>query len=205
MHINSCGRFKRHNHLIVVSAAMNTINLVIVYSLQLLMVSKPAMTSQEYLEALSDYSTYKLIEDALAQDPEQLFKMRDAFFSTKNDRYWQVDGVKVVSIYICVSLANSTSVLQCEGEANVLGETRKCWSFHWTNSRLLNLISGELLLAMDVVTTKYIYPGIVGNASLQLDLKINMNATTPECLLVSDRMEKAVTSFLSWVSSSRIL
>ena len=184
-------------------AAMGTLTLVTVHSLLLLILSQP--TCQECLESLSDYATYKLIEDAIAHDPEQLFKMRDAFFPTKNDRYWQVDGVKVLSINVCVSLANSTSHSQCEGEGkedNDLGETKMCWSFHWTNSRLLNIISGEILLAMDIVTTKYIYPGVVGDASLQLHLKFNINTSVMGCLLASNRMERAVTNFLSWVSSS---
>ena len=179
---------------------MKTLTLVILHSLLLLILSHP--TGQECLGSLSDYATYKLIEDAIAHDPEQLFKMRDAFFPTRNDRYWQVDGVKVLLINVCVSLANTSSYLQCEGEeGNNPGETRKCWSFHWTNSRLLNLISGEILLAMDISTTKYMYTGIVGDASLQLDLKLNMNTSTLVRLLASDRMERAVANFLSWVSS----
>ena len=182
---------------------MRTLALAVVYSILILILSKP--TSQECMESLSDYTTYKLIEDAIVHDPEQLFRMRDAFFPTKNDRYWQVDGVKVLSVSVCISLANSTSHLQCKGEeGNDPVETR-CWSFHWTNSRLLNLISGEILLAMDIVTTKYIYPGIVGNANLQLDLKINQNTSMLRCLLVSERMERAVTNFLSWVSSCMIM
>ncbi len=180
---------------------MRILTLAVAYSiLLLLLLSKP--TSQECMETLSDYATHKLIEDAIVLDPEQLFTMRNAFFPTKNDRYWQVDGVQVLPISVCVSLVNSTSHVERQGEEdNDLKETRRCWSFHWTNSRLLNLISGEILLAMDIVTTKYIYPGIIGNANLTLDLKINQNTSISGCLLDSEGMERAVTSLLSWVCS----
>ena len=190
-------------------AAMRTfkLTLVVVHSLLLTLSFKP--TIQECTESLSDYAIYKLVEDTIVHDPELLFKMRDAFFPTKNDRYWQVDGVKVLSISVCVSSANSTTSnmhLESKGENYTdLEETKRCWLYHWTNSRLLNLISGEILLAMDIVTTKYTYTGIVGDASLQLDLKIDQNTSMMGCLLASKRMERAVTSFLSWVSSFTIM
>ena len=167
------------------------------------MLSKPTSQEIECSETLSDYTAHKLIKDAIVLDPEQLFKMRNAFFPTNNDRYWQVDGVQVLPISVCVSMANSTSHLEHKEEEDIndLEETRRCWSFHWTNSRLFNLISGEILLAMDIVTTKYIYPGILGTANLQLDLKINQNTSMLGCLLISERMERAVTNLLTWVCS----
>ena len=181
---------------------MRTLILAVANSILLLMLLKPTSQEIECMETLSDYTAHKLIEDAIVLDPEQLFKMRNAFFPTNNDRYWQIDGIQVLPISVCISMANSTSHLEHKGEEdNNIEETRRCWSFHWTNSRLLNLISGEILLAMDIVTTKYIYPGILGAANLMLDLKITQNTSMSGCLLVSERMERAVTNLLIWVGS----
>ena len=205
VHINMTLLLSRH----IFEAGMATV--LFLLSLRLLILSK--VTCQEELETLSGYSTYKLIKDAVLRDPEQLFKMRKAFFPATNERFWQVDAVDVIYIKMCVTMDNSSLLPQCEGES---GETdrmmnatsQQCWSFQWTNSRLFNLISGEILLAMDVVTTRCLYPEIIGSVysrKLVFNTSLNMNTTTLKCQPSSSMMEQAITHFLSWVSKCHSL
>ena len=73
-----------------------------------------------------------------------------------------------------------------------------CWNFQWTNSLLLNIIPGDVLLAMDPTITAILYSDIVQsshNRRLHLDLHLNNSA-----LLQKYSLEQAFALFLTLVS-----
>ena len=132
------------------------------------------------LESL--YSAYKLIEDTVKSDQKLTFKINQAFSPIINFRYWQVDGAEVVPIEVCVTLHEQPSVLiPCNaigvsGSNEVTTNCTACWNFQWTNSLLLNLVPGDILLAMDPTITTFLYSEILQSSHhrrLHLDLHLN--------------------------------
>ena len=155
------------------------------------------------LESL--YSAYKLIEDTIKSDQKLMFKINQAFSPIINFRYWQVDGAEVVPIEVCVTLREQPSVLiRC----NAIGDRNKmmrnctaCWNFRWTNSLLLNLIPGDILLAMDPIITDVLYSEILQSyhyRRLHLDLHLNDSILLQNYSL--DDYEQAFALFITSVS-----
>ena len=126
------------------------------------------------------YSAYKLIENTAKSDQKLTFKIKQAFSPIINFCYWQVNGVEVVPIEVCVTLHEQSNVLIL---CNTIGNSNKamrncaaCWNFQWTNSLLLNLIPGDILLAMDPIITAFLYSEILQSSHhrrLHLDLHLN--------------------------------
>ena len=148
------------------------------------------------------YPSYKLIEDAVMGNPEVKFLLRQAFFPSTNYRYWQVDGAEIIPISICVTLHNNTeeeSGIECSLTEN--DEVTNCtllWSFHWTNSLLMNIIPGDILLAMDSTFTTIMYSAIIKSSLFRwVTLNVHLSSLSIHSL---DDIEQAFVLFLSTVS-----
>ena len=146
-------------------------------ALSLPLVTRTVPFIDDNLESL--YSAYMLIEDTVKSDQKLTFKINQAFSPAINDRFWQVDGAEVVPIEVCVTLNDQPSVLiPCNaiGAKDAMWNCTACWNFQWTNSLLLNLIPGDILLAMDPTITAVLYSDILQSLHhrrLHLDLHLN--------------------------------
>ena len=132
------------------------------------------------------YPTYQLIDTAVRNDQKLMFKMKQAFFPAMNFRFWQVDGAEVIPIDVCVTFHKSIAQLPPNQDNpintgdNLVRDFEQCWSFLWTNSLLLNLIPGDILMAMDPSLTAIFYSGIVGSymhRGLTMRLSLHLNGS----------------------------
>ena len=148
----------------------------------------------------SIYSTYNQIESAVLSTQKLVFKLREAFHPVITERRWQVDGVQVVPIRLCVNFNPTYEAEICGTNITVNPNTVYCKNFQWTNSYLLNLISSELLLTMDPVVYLIIYSGIVRSSHSPSSLvhltDIDVNSS---CVPSFDDFLSASAIFLSWV------
>ena len=173
----------------------------------LVIVTQARSDNNENLDSL--YPTYKLIEDTIKNDPKLLFKIKKVFFPAMNFRYWQVDGAEVIPIYVTLALQDDTEqeyLTQCNVSGKIgekLVKSTEIWRFQWTNSLLLNLIPGDILLAMDPLFTMTTYSGIVTslyNRRLKLHLLLNITSSSDICHKSVNEVEQSVALFLSSVS-----
>ena len=90
--------------------------------------------------------------------------LREKFFPSQSEHQTpatcRIDGVLVHTIPICIILSN-TSGAPIGNRENSLSS--KCWTFRWTNSRLLNLIPADQLSVLDPLWTKMLYSAIVAS------------------------------------------
>ena len=157
----------------------------------------------ENLESL--YPGYKLIKDTIESNPKLIFKLKHTFNPSVNYRYWQVDGVEVIPIAINVSFLVQNDIKQT---CNVTGKEQQRsytahWNFQWTNSLLLNLICGDILLAMDPNVMAFLYSNIVqSHHTRQVRLDLHLNRSLLPCNHTLDELHQAFAFFLSTVSNS---
>ena len=158
-------------------------------------------TAQSYwidynLEEL--YSSYKLIEDAVLSDPKANFKIEQMFFPNVNYRSWQVDGAEFVPILAHLMFQDepeSFTTMKCNTTKDIIH-----FAFMWTNSLLMSLIPGDILLAMDNTITTILYSVIVGSSSIRwLNLTLCLNRSSPLSQTAVDDLEQAMALFLSQV------
>ena len=148
----------------------------------------------------SIYLTYNQIENAVLSDPVLIFKLREAFHPVINERHWQVDGVQVVPIRLCVTFNPAYEAKICGTNTTVGPNTEYCKNFQWTNSYLLNLISPELLLTMDPVVYLIIYSGIVRSShSASNFINLTDIAVNSSCVPSFNNFLSASAIFLTWV------
>ena len=179
-----------------------------------------AITAQAYLRPDINgnldylYPTYKLIEDTIKNDPKLVFKIKKSFFPAMNFRYWQVDGAEVVPISACMALHPDTEQ-DLRAQCNITGKFGEMlvkkpstpdsnfWKFHWTNSLLMNLIPGDMLLAMDPLMTSLIYSDIVRSLHtrrLRLILTVNITSSSAICHEPVNVVEQSFALYLTSVS-----
>jgi hypothetical protein len=170
--------------------------LVTLFALLALSLVQPA--NSEYSDSI--YSTYNQIENAILSDPKLVFKLREAFHPVVTERRWQVDGVQVLPIVLCVNFNPAREADICGTNKTLSPNTEYCKKFQWTNSYLLNLISPELLLTMDPVVYYMIYSGTVRSTYSRkvhlTDIEVNSS-----CVPSFDDFLSASAVFLSWVIS----
>ena len=176
----------------------------------ILVIATQAHRSDNNANLDSLYPTYKLIEDTIKNDPKLLFKIKKVFFPAMNFRYWQVDGAEVIPIYVTLALQDDTEqeyLTQCNVSGKIgeklVEKSTEIWRFQWTNSLLLNLIPGDILLAMDPLLTMTTYSGIVTslyNRGLKLHLLLNITSSSDICHKSVNEVEQSVALFLSSVS-----
>ena len=161
---------------------------VIETSLILLATFTTGMVQGQFVHNKLDslYPTYKLIDNAVKNDHKLMFKMKQVFFPAMNFRFWQVDGAEVIPIDVCVMFHESIAQLPTKQgsamniEDDLVRDFEQCWSFLWTNSLLLNLIPGDILLAMDPCFTAILYSDIVGSyrpRGLIMRLSLHLNGS----------------------------
>ena len=147
------------------------------------------------------YPAYKAIHDTVWSQPKLVFKIRQAFFPVMNYRYWQIDGAEVIPIDVCLqfngsSIQNNASNIREEAE-----NSTTCWEFQWTNSLLMNLIPGDILLAMDPIFTAILYSNIVESYdNRRLYLYIHLNGNLLEKYSSLEVYEQALALFFCHVS-----
>ena len=156
------------------------------------------------------YPAYKLIEDAVVGNPETRFLLKQTFFPSTNYRYWQVDGAEAIPINVCVTLHNNTEQppwVHCnltdiiETDRNMERNCTELWKFLWTNSLLLNVIPGDVLLAMDTTVSLVVYSEIIQSSHYRMvTLHVHLNELALSCAPSLDDMEQAFVLLLSTVS-----
>ena len=151
------------------------------------------------LESL--YPSYEVIKDAIESDPKLVYKLKQTFNPPVNYRYWQVDGVEVIPIFVKVSFLAQNSTCNVTGKGQQ-STSMQYWNFQWTNSLLLNLIWGDLLLAMDPSITAFLYSSIVrSHNNRQVKLNLHLNTSALPCNHVLDELKQAIALFLCTVSN----
>lgn len=151
------------------------------------------------LESL--YPSYEVIKDAIESDPKLVYKLKQTFNPPVNYRYWQVDGVEVIPISVKVSFLAQNSTCNVTGKGQQ-STSMQYWTFQWTNSLLLNLIWGDLLLAMDPSITAFLYSSIVqSHNNRQVKLNLHLNTSALPCNHVLDELKQAIALFLCTVSN----
>ena len=162
------------------------------------------------LESL--YSAHQQIEDIVMNDPKLAFKLKQAFFPSMNYRYWQVDGpgVDVIPFHICVSCSELSSLMNSINTTTIVTSGEEltadalCWDFQWTNSLLISLIPGDLLLAMDSTLTIALYSEIIKSSNNRLvRLFLQFDNSSQFCQSSADDLEQAVAFSLSMVSGNQ--
>lgn len=169
----------------------------------LLSVDTPICGKSKGEESL--YLIYKQIQDTVRSQPQLTFKLQLAFFPVMNYRYWQVDGAEVIPINVCVTFYDSTQSDLRQNASTTTGEemvnTSKCWCFQWTNSLLMNIIPGDVLLAIDTTLANLFYSRIVGSTRNRLlELSLDINTTSSHGNHSLDDYEQALALFLISVS-----
>jgi len=113
------------------------------------------------------YTIHKKLQDALTNNPQLLYAMKQSFFPILPPRNWLGSGVIVVPIYTCVlTTINADS---CQETANKslpfvnISEYHQCWDLYWSNSPLLNLVPVDILFAFEHLYVDAVYSGIVGS------------------------------------------
>ena len=170
-----------------------------------------AQSTNFYVHSNLDYlyPTYKLIDNAVRNDHKLMFKMKQVFFPAMNFRFWQVDGAEIIPIDVCVTFHENIVQLSpkqgntTKSTENLVTEIEQCWSFLWTNSLLLNLIPGDILLAMDPCSTVILYSDIVGSRrprGLKMQLSLHVNESLPLIKHSLDDYEQAFALYLCLVS-----
>ena len=147
------------------------------------------------------YSIYNQIKNAVLSDPKLIFNLRQAFHPATINRRWQVDGVQVVPIMLCVTFNPAHQAEICGTNITVGPNTEYCQYFRWTNSYLLNLISPQLLLTMDPLVYLIVYSEIAGSAHkasslVKLQTKVHNDSS---CVPSFNDFLSASAVFLSWV------
>ena len=157
------------------------------------------------VEIESLYSIYKVVQDAFMSQPELIFKIKQAFFPVMNYRYWQVDGAEVIPIRICLTIDGSNDTSWQTNDSNTTTEelprnSTFCWSFQWTNTLLLNLIPGDILIAMDTVFTNLLYSNILQSFNNRwLGLHLHLKRELVHSDYSQEDYEQALLFFLSAV------
>ena len=152
------------------------------------------------------YHVYKVIQDAVMSQPELIFEIKQAFFPVMNYRYWQVDGAEVIPIKICLTIQGKkeTSMLinaLNTTTADLLMNFTTCWNFQWTNSLLLNLIPGDILVAMDPAFTCMLYSNVVESFQNRwLHLNLHLKREVLHSDVSQEDYEQALVLFLASVS-----
>jgi len=147
------------------------------------------------------YPIYKELQDALTNNPQLLYVMKQSFFPMQPPHYWLGSGVIVVSIHTCVTIMNAAF---CQETANKslpfvnISEYHQCWDLYWTSSHLLNLIPVDILFAFEPLYVDVVYSGIVGSL-LYRYVDIPFQITLP-CVPSNSSIERALVLLLSWVS-----
>ena len=175
--------------------------LLISITVDLVYGSEPSISDR--IESL--YPAYDAIHDAVCNQPKLVFKIRQTFFPVMNYRYWQVDGAEIIRIGICLTFKYNQSLNQTnvsntnEEEQN----STTCWGFKWTNSLLMNLIPGDILLAMDPTYTNMLYSNIIESyKNRRLFLNLNLNGDSLGDNSSFEVYEQALALFLCHVSYS---
>ena len=146
------------------------------------------------------YPGYKLIKDVIESNPKLVYKLKQTFNSPVNHRYWQIDGVEVIPIDVNVSFLVQNSMCSMTGKEQQ-SSSLVYWEFQWTNSLLLNLIWGDLLLAMDPSITAFLYSSIVrSHFNRQAKLSLHLNTSALSCNYTLDELKQAIALFLCIVS-----
>lgn len=174
-------------------------------TLLILLASTALANSLQYSKSL--YTTYKLIENAVLSDSKLMFEMREAFYPAISQRFWQVDGVQVIPISMCLTfISTNNESMICGTKNSTDSSTTYCEDFRWTNSYLLNLISGEVLLAMDSVLYIATYSNIVRSIhNSLLQIKLTEVEIKSDCVPSYNDFLASSTLFLSWVCVMRYL
>ena len=110
------------------------------------------------------YPIYKKLESIMVNDTEALYMMKEAFFPTLAQQYWENDEVNVLQIRVC-GIFNETSPPPptCKGVDNnqALRNTR-CWNLRWSSSPAMDMIDDGQMLAFDPIISSLMYSGFVG-------------------------------------------
>ena len=118
-----------------------------------------------------------------------------------------IEGFYCIPIDICLTFKYNQSLTPDKTNVSNTNEEEQnstaCWTFQWTNSLLMNLIPGDILLAMDPTYTNMLYSNIIesyDNRRLFLNLHINRDSLGDNSLF--EVYEQALALFLCDVSHS---
>ena len=154
----------------------------------------------------NDYGTvypyYKMVEEAVTSDPKNLYLLRQGFLPVVTAQPWLIDDVHTLLIKTHIVYRNNYG----DDDDSMSVSYNKTWSFRWTDSSLLSLISPDELLAFDPVGFTVLYSAIMGSENPKsFEIVIQIHDTQPgitDQANTKDKLLKAVTLFFSWVSAS---
>ena len=158
-----------------------------------------------YCEDEKLYLIVTKLQDALTSNPKLLYTLKQSFFPVLTPHNWLDAGVIIVPIHACVTITNAEGCQVTVDESlrfDNISENHQCWYLHWTSSPLLNLVSVDVLLALEPVFVDAIYSGIVGSINRRR-VDIAFHITLP-CIPSNSSTECALALLLSWVSSYQL-
>ena len=144
------------------------------------------------------YPLYQRLEASLVNDSQILYTLQQAFFPLHRTNN------PAVAIRVCIKVGEILSV-SCKREGHS-GEpafssnvsVNKCWSYEWSSSFLLALITADELSAFDNTVFDVAYRRI--GPSLHHGIELVLQPESLPCMPSSSEMEATLTALLSWVS-----
>ena len=150
------------------------------------------------------YTIHKKLQDALTNNPQLLYAMKQSFFPVHRPHNWLGSRVIVVPISTCVTIITNADSCQVTIDESLqihfdsISNYHQCWDLHWTSSPLLNLVPVDIMLAFEPLFVDAVYSGIVGSF-LYRHVDIPFQVTLP-CVSSNSSIERALVLLLSWVS-----
>ena len=150
------------------------------------------------------YTIHKKLQDALTNNPQLLYTMKQSFFPIQPPHNWLGSRVIVVPIHTCVTIISNADSCQVtideslQKNVDSISNYHHCWDLHWTSSPLLNLVPVDILLAFEPLFVDAVYSGIVGSLAYRR-VDIPFQITLP-CVPSNSSTEHALVLLLSWVS-----
>ena len=117
------------------------------------------------------------------------------FLPHMNYHSWQLDGAEFIPIAVHMRFQSEAESITCNKNNHTIQ-----FSFMWTNSLLMSLTLGDLLLAMDNTVTVILYSDIVGSfGNRWMDIALCLNRSVPPSQSATDDLQQAMALFLSQV------
>ena len=149
------------------------------------------------------YQVYKALEEALVEDKQQLFRLKQTFSPPCVPHHWQVDGVDIVPILCSLTI---DSIQTCSNVTpDNAPEQHTELSFIWANSLLYALFPVEQLMAMDRIFSKQILDTLMHSYFTSRQVTLSLHLKQLSCKATKDDLFNSLAVLTSWVRRNDIV
>ena len=143
------------------------------------------------------YQVYKALEEALVEDKQQLFLLKQTFFPPYVPHNWKVDGVDIVPMLCSLTIDN---IQTCSNVTpDNAPEQHTELSFIWANSLLYALFPVEQLMAMDRIVSKQILDTLMHSYFTSRQVTLSLHLKQLSCKATKDDLFNSLAVLTSWV------